>query len=277
MKSRIIYDGKELDIRFYPDGSPFVRMDEIKDTKLPIIIQTTTLEYFSIGMCFIDSLVERGVSFNRGLIIPYLPGARQDRILKNGDVLYTLKHVAKEINNRAIYPLIFDPHSCECSNLIGLLKTISSCMILKDCYDYKGKYCGIIAPDIGATRRAINTAILLGIDSFFIQAVKKRDEKTGALSGFALQGISEDLKGGHFLVVDDICDGGGTFLGLADELDKAGVTADLYVTHGLFTKGTETLLKRYKKIICTDSVLSDKPGVEVIGIVEKLISGEIIL
>ena len=58
----------------------------------------------------------------------------------------------------------------------------------------------------------------------------------------------------RILIVDDICDGGGTFLGLAQEL-KAKNAGNLYlaVSHGIFSRGFEDLEKVFTKIYTTDS------------------------
>lgn len=57
------------------------------------------------------------------------------------------------------------------------------------------------------------------------------------------------------LVMDDICDGGATFISLAKEIKAHELYNDqelwLYVTHGIFSKGKQTLLDAgYSKIIC---------------------------
>jgi ribose-phosphate pyrophosphokinase len=57
------------------------------------------------------------------------------------------------------------------------------------------------------------------------------------------------------LVVDDLCDGGATFLALADALADVVADAGLYVSHGVFSKGLDALLGRYGRIITTDSIL----------------------
>ena len=52
-------------------------------------------------------------------------------------------------------------------------------------------------------------------------------------------------------MVDDICDGGGTFLGLADALAACGAgPLTLAVTHGLFTRGRGDLAKVFDRIFC---------------------------
>jgi ribose-phosphate pyrophosphokinase len=54
--------------------------------------------------------------------------------------------------------------------------------------------------------------------------------------------------------VDDICDGGGTFIGLVDALKKKNA-GDLYlaVSHGIFSKGFDELTGSFKTIFTTDS------------------------
>ena len=52
------------------------------------------------------------------------------------------------------------------------------------------------------------------------------------------------------LVVDDIGDGMGTFIPLAEELKKSNsaVLPDVYVTHGIFSKGLDILTGLYGKV-----------------------------
>ncbi|CCJ77069.1 Ribose-phosphate pyrophosphokinase [Cronobacter muytjensii 530] len=52
-----------------------------------------------------------------------------------------------------------------------------------------------------------------------------------------------DVKDKAVLIVDDLCDAGGTFIGSAQVLRDAGArSVSLYVTHGVFSKGVENLL-----------------------------------
>jgi ribose-phosphate pyrophosphokinase len=54
------------------------------------------------------------------------------------------------------------------------------------------------------------------------------------------------------LIVDDICDGGGTFIGIAKALPK-DVKKYLYVTHGIFSKGLRELTGHFEHIYTTNS------------------------
>jgi ribose-phosphate pyrophosphokinase len=86
-----------------------------------------------------------------------------------------------------------------------------------------------------------------------LECSKHRDVKTGQLSGFKVQ--SDDMQGRDCLIVDDICDGGGTFLGLAEAL-KAKGAGRLYlaISHGIFSKGVEPLTTVFDHIFTTDSI-----------------------
>ncbi len=91
----------------------------------------------------------------------------------------------------------------------------------------------------------------LGIDTF-VKCEKHRNTSTGQLSGF--EAYCDDLKGQPCIIVDDICDGGGTFLGIAEELKKKNA-GDLYlvVSHGIFSKGLKDLASTFNAIFTTNS------------------------
>jgi ribose-phosphate pyrophosphokinase len=72
---------------------------------------------------------------------------------------------------------------------------------------------------------------------------------TGALSGFEV--YADDLTGKEVVILDDICDGGGTFIGLTKKLrEKGAAKVTLYVTHGMFTKGVKILLESIDEVWC---------------------------
>lgn len=65
-------------------------------------------------------------------------------------------------------------------------------------------------------------------------------------------------QGDDILIVDDICDGGATFLKIAKELPNTNLY--LYVTHGIFSKGLGDLSRYFIKIFSTDSFPSPVIG-----------------
>jgi ribose-phosphate pyrophosphokinase len=106
----------------------------------------------------------------------------------------------------------------------------------------------LIAPDAGAAKKIKAYNIDLPIE----YCGKTRNMETGQLTDFQLYC---DTFYERPLIIDDICDGGGTFLALAPIIK--GKTAceaiGLYVTHGLFTKGVEVITDVFDKVYCTNS------------------------
>ena len=258
------YSWRTIDTSSYPDGSPLIQYQWGYENANVMLLRPKTMETFVAAMFYCDAAEERGKPITT-LILPHVPGGRQDRLNDSGDFLFTLKSVARMINDRGFDKVVvLDPHSNVTPALIDRCETVTLASLLKNFW--KG-YSGVIAPDAGAAKRAFEVAQVL--ESPFHQAEKHRDVTTGKLSGFAAPTIKY---GEHYLVVDDICDGGGTFLGLADVIKKAGAYASLFVTHGIFSQGTEELLKCYKTITCTDSIVSDRNQMQVLTLpaVERL-------
>lgn len=183
------------------------------------------------------------------LLLPYLPGARADRGAPGGARVY-----AEFINNMVVDQVItLDPHSEVMPGLLDELTVFPVSRIIKrelgargDTYDHP--YVGVIAPDKGAHDRAANAARALGVPVY--QAGKTRDFDTGKLTGFTCEALPES---GKLLVVDDICDGGGTFIGLAEATGLPHNRLDLWVTHGIFSKGIAELTYYFDHIYTTDS------------------------
>ena len=66
--------------------------------------------------------------------------------------------------------------------------------------------------------------------------------------------ILEYIKGKVCLVVDDICDGGRTFVELGDRLNEAKSHSNyLFVSHGIFSAGFDELKRYYAGIGTTNS------------------------
>lgn len=94
-----------------------------------------------------------------------------------------------------------------------------------------------------------------------VYSSKLRNIKTGKITGTNIDRVvidgkvvdNEELRDQKLLVVDDICDGGYTFIALAQELDLYGpARKELFVSHGIFSKGTGILLQCYDRIRATN-------------------------
>lgn len=86
---------------------------------------------------------------------------------------------------------------------------------------------------------------------------KVRDPKTGQLSGFKIENpeVIEKNVNLPFVVIDDLCDGGGTFKGIAQLLGFHYPDRErtIYVTHMVNPKGIATLSENYKEVYFTNS------------------------
>lgn len=182
--------------------------------------------------------------------IPYLPGARQDRGMPFGAWVY-----AGIINGFKIdHVTAFDVHSPVMESLIRNLGTCVSAPLIRKFIvgrrdrEEAQRYVGIIAPDKGAVERAHYAAAITGLPLY--KAEKHRDSATGKLSGFSCEPLPDT---GKLLVVDDICDGGGTFMGLAEATGLPKERLDLYVSHGVFSGDAPKLHDHFGTIWTTDS------------------------
>lgn len=204
------------------------------------------------------------------LILPYLPYSRADRRFINGDCegLRTfLSLLAPSVNEL----LTIDAHSLVAKQLFNNLVDIPPnnfiSKILRT-YMYPFNEVTLILPDEGAYNRY--GSMFNGLLPV-VHCTKHRDPETGKLSGFEAPEVGTKSA----LVIDDICDGGGTFIGIANELKGKNPylnTLNLYVTHGIFSKGVDDLYKSgYSSIFTTNSFKTVMPfGVGVINIEPEL-------
>lgn len=248
----------------FPDGQPHVTLSEdVQDKEVRIRCR---LQH---ALDFIELLLLKDVLENQGveaidLDILYMSGARMDRRIDDRQP-FTLWVYAKLVADAGFRHIrVLDPHSDVATALLGAEAYYPISQIAQLLRDPLFKNVVIVAPDAGATKRVATILQQIGAKPPVIQGLKHRDIATGKLSGFevATQGIS--LGGKHCLIIDDICDGGGTFTGLSHVLKNLGASVvDLYVTHGIFSKGTS--LEDINHIYTTDSLHNQThPGLTIL-------------
>lgn len=235
----------------FSGGEPHLKIHEALDPMDQVMITQRVKSFNDMGFILLahDALTRMGVK-HLELFIPYFPAARQDRLMVTGEPL-SVKVMARIINSMELQRVqIFDPHSEVTPALIENAEVISNYGFVQEVAKTLDEFC-LVSPDGGALKKIYGIAQHLG-GIEVIEGSKVRDVATGALKDFKV--YAEDLSGKTCLVVDDICDGGGTFIGLAKELRRLGAEKlVLAVSHGIFSKGINELNKYYDEIFCTDA------------------------
>lgn len=205
------------------------------------------------------------------LNMPYVPYARQDRVMEEGEAL-SIKAFSSIINGLK-YDRVFvsDPHSdvtaAVLDNLAVQDQTACFFETMGD-YIFTGGVDNnlVVAPDAGARKKAAKIAKCLGFN--IIEAGKSRDVKTGQITGTEVYG---DVSGKDCLIVDDIADGMATFIYLGEELKKRGAgKVVLFVTHGIFAKGIDIALGKIDEIYCFNPWIENIEGRNVNNIYRTL-------
>jgi ribose-phosphate pyrophosphokinase len=246
-------DGEEIPFESFTfsGGEPHIKINSNFDTSKNITITHRINSFNDLGLlCLAVDALQRMEAKLETLIIPYFPAARQDRVMIKGEPL-SVKVYASIINNLNFKRVfVFDAHSEVTPAVLNNCEVIANHKFIKKVIENIGKDVILISPDGGALKKIYKLSEFLGGVNV-VECSKIRDVKTGKLTGFKV--YASDLQGKDCLIVDDICDGGGTFIGLAEELKKKNVgKLFLAVSHGIFSKGFEDL-KCFERIYTTDS------------------------
>jgi ribose-phosphate pyrophosphokinase len=172
------------------------------------------------------------------LWMPYLPYARQDRVCSPGESL-SVKVVADLVNS-VKFDRVFchDIHSDVGVALIDNLDHMpqTQCAYQMACNQNKANTV-LVSPDAGANKKVLAFAKEYGYNHI-VRADKLRDVATGQITETIV--YSEHVGSKDFLIVDDIIDGGRTFIELAKKLHQLTTgKIYLYATHGIFSAGGE--------------------------------------
>lgn len=247
-------DGAEITFQSFTfaGGEPHIKINPDFDQTQPVTVTHRLNSFYDLGILCLaaDALRRMDVELEQ-LIIPYFPSARQDRVMIKGEPL-SVKVYADMINTLGFKKVtVFDVHSEVTPALLNRCNAVPNHRFIQEVIRQIGNPPLLISPDGGALKKIYKVSEFLnGLE--VVECSKHRDVKTGRLEGFKV--YADDLNGRDCLVVDDICDGGGTFIGLAAELKKKQA-GKLYlaVSHGIFSKGIEDLAVCFDHIFTTNS------------------------
>ena len=231
----------------------------------------------------IDYLLLESVLFDRGLSvnleIPYFPYARQDRACAVGQA-FSLEMMTRLLNvNTSIKTnhlrgtiTVWDCHSPVTTALLTAnthfnpVINISPVEIIQQCPALVSLLMShdsvLICPDHGAKNRTASIADYFNQHRSsplsIVYCDKKRDPTTGKILNAQVN--ADDLSGKTAIITDDICDGGATFIGIAQALRRLNCdNIILYVTHGIFSRGLEVFTGLIDHIFTSNSFLQQNP------------------
>lgn len=196
------------------------------------------------------------------LYMPFLPYGRQDKPVSNKNT-FSLRVFAELINNLDPFTVTtIDAHNPqETHRLFQKMETVGPGHFQLRARDASG--CAtLVYPDESAFLKYDRFHKNSGIS--YIVFEKVREQLTGNIMRHQIQSFSLPSKAGHsFLLVDDICDGGATFISVAKALIEQSYPVlpkiSLFVTHGIFSKGRDHLLKNgIDEIYTTDSLIKNR-------------------
>ena len=248
-KGDIVYD-----IINFSDGEKHIKfITEInRKDSIKVICRITSMDELFILMQVSDILNRMEVEW--ALVITYLMGMRMDRVMSFNEA-FSLKIVAKTIND--MHPdavFVVEPHSDRTLKLINNSTPLMNHFAEAAMTDPEHNYM-IVFPDAGAKLRygeALENKVPM------MTCHKKRDPATGKLSGFGIDNpevLNEYPECNAFFVIDDLCDGGGTFCGIADQLKelRPDFHRTLAITHAVAARGIYKVMDYYNDLFITNS------------------------
>lgn len=193
------------------------------------------------------------------VFIPYIPYARQDRVMVPGEPL-SVKVFAGMVNNLGLNKVsVFDAHSDVAVALLDRCENIPNYEMVNHFLKRYGLAdFTLVSPDLGAYKKVDKLAHKIEYKSNIATGLKIRDLSTGEIIKSDVN--TDDLNGKSCIVVDDICDGGRTFIELAKAL-KAKNAGDLHliVSHGIFVhQALERLKEAGYKSVCSSNSIANR-------------------
>lgn len=189
------------------------------------------------------------------LVCPYLPYARQDRVMNKGEAM-SLKVMCGILNSLKFASVeVWDAHSDVSLALLDNATNVEQWQFVQMIPVIRQDTV-LVSPDAGALKKTMKIASNFNFGDM-VRADKKRDIKTGDITGTVA--YTDHIGINDFLIVDDICDGGRTFIELAKVLKpKTDGKIMLYVTHGIMSHGIQPLEDIFDKIF----IANPFPGVD---------------
>jgi ribose-phosphate pyrophosphokinase len=236
----------DIELKLYPDNQPHIKLLDVDEgDKVHVICSIrSSLEMMYLLEC--ANAIDNAGGKKSVLTIPYLMAARFDRQMEVGDSV-DLKVVADMINYCNFKRVqLFDVHSDVALMAINRSENLSNYMLVDR---YRVDNSVLICPDAGAVKKVDKYLSWKPRIKEVVYCNKTRDLSNGMITLRVLE--PDKCTDRDCVIIDDLCDGGGTFLGIASQIVPKSLT--LIVTHGIFSKGFSELEQSFDKIITSNS------------------------
>lgn len=255
-----VFKGGEVNVKLSKQVIEFLRQRGVDESSAHFVANIQGSDDLMALVLAVDAIRRVNPRVRLSAAIPYFPYARQDRVCQPGEA-HSLAAVAAIINSLNFDEVeLLDPHS---SVTPALIKNSTQepmwPLVVRAAREFTAICHGpvvLMAPDQGAYKRVldiykdIHERTGAELDGF-VHASKTRDPETMAITSVDVFG---DVAGKNILIVDDICDGGRTFIELSARLRELGAAkVGLYVTHGIFSYGVKIVHDAFDYIASTDS------------------------
>lgn len=245
----------EFSVITFPDGHVHIKSDKDlhKDTTLTASIK-------SFDDLFLIAQVKKIHPELTKLVITYLLAARADRRFSPGEAI-DVEIVCDYIKSLGFKEVaVVKPHSDMVSRVLPDAVLIDPTQLLYNHYitetGHKSADTYILAPDENASGWVRN----YNRDwQPIVVCTKKRDKQTHRVSVEIPAQFDHVVQGrNNCVIVDDLCDGGATFIDISDKIKVINPKAHVFlvVTHVVFSKGVDVFAGKIDKIYCTDSYLT---------------------
>jgi len=247
MKTINLNKAEGIQITIFPDSQPHVNIQSVSEGDEVKVICSLTDTSRLLQLLETANALDNLFAKKKILVVPYLMGARYDRLMLQGDSV-DLKVVADLVNLCGFEKVyLYDVHSEVALLLIKNAVAITNEALVRA---YSKPDAVLICPDAGAAKKVGRYFDWNSHITSIVYCSKNRDLTNGNLTLEVLE--PEECAGKNCVIIDDLCDGGGTFLAIAEKIRPAHLT--LIVTHGIFSKGFEALQKYFQQIIVSNSL-----------------------
>lgn len=196
----------------------------------------------------------------------YLPYARQDRRCNEGES-FSAAVIGNLLDNLGFNKIVVaDVHSNTMKNFFPHTRILhlSVVDIFASAAQPLVTNAVFVAPDAGSYDKVSDLAV-----EYMRPLVFASKQRLGSQIISRIVDSAHNIYERDLLIVDDICDGGGTFIALAQELKKfEPKSISLYITHGIFSKGLDVLYNAGISKIFTTNSYCELPESDKLSIIE---------